>query len=99
MLLLSGGICVVAGCRGRAHEDLYRAKMANEIRVLEDQLYDADYQNRVLRDELDRIRQGDVPHAPIDDGSIYHQPNAQHKPKPGGYDVLDPDSMPIQDPF
>ncbi|QDV44949.1 hypothetical protein Enr13x_48210 [Stieleria neptunia] len=30
--------------------------MANEIRVLEDQLYDADYQNRVLRDELERSR-------------------------------------------
>ncbi len=26
--------------------------MASEIRVLEDQLYDADYQNRVLRDKL-----------------------------------------------
>ena len=30
--------------------------MANEIRVLEDQLYDADYQNRVLRDELARVK-------------------------------------------
>ena len=28
--------------------------MASEIRVLEDQLYDADYQNRVLRDRLER---------------------------------------------
>lgn len=28
--------------------------MANEIRVLEDQLYEADYQNRVLRDKLER---------------------------------------------
>lgn len=56
-------LLVSTGCRGRAHEDLYRAKMASEIRVLEDQLYDADYQNRVLRDELDRSRQSrDIEH-------------------------------------
>ncbi len=30
--------------------------MASEIRVLEDQLYDADYQNRVLRDKLEQER-------------------------------------------
>lgn len=44
------------GCRSRAHQDLYQAKLSNQIRVLEDQLYDADYQNRVLRDELERAR-------------------------------------------
>ncbi len=45
------------GCRGKAHNDLYRQKMASEIRVLEDQLYAADYENRVLRDKLERERQ------------------------------------------
>ena len=35
--------------------------MASEIRVLEDQLYDADYQNRVLRDELRRARENCAP--------------------------------------
>ena len=30
--------------------------MASEIRVLEDQLYDADYQNRVLRDKIEQLR-------------------------------------------
>ncbi|NND98936.1 MAG: hypothetical protein HKN47_16590, partial [Pirellulaceae bacterium] len=35
--------------------------MANEIRVLEDQLYDADYQNRVLRDELKRTKEACKP--------------------------------------
>ncbi|MCG8649004.1 MAG: hypothetical protein MI861_04180 [Pirellulales bacterium] len=43
------------GCRSRAHSDVYRQRMASEIRVLEDQLYDADYQNRVLRDKVWRL--------------------------------------------
>ena len=47
----------VLGCRSRAHSDLYRQRMASEIRVLEDQLYDADYQNRVLRDKVERLQQ------------------------------------------
>lgn len=42
------------GCRSRAYRDVYAQKMASEIRVLEDQLYEADYQNQVLRDELSR---------------------------------------------
>ncbi|MEO1618293.1 MAG: hypothetical protein AAFV88_20750 [Planctomycetota bacterium] len=50
-------ICVLVGCRGRSYEDVYRQKLAGEIRVLEDQLYEADYQNRVLRDELNRLKE------------------------------------------
>jgi hypothetical protein len=46
----------LAGCQSRAHRDAYIQKMASEIRVLEDQLYDADYQNRILRDKLERAR-------------------------------------------
>jgi hypothetical protein len=42
------------GCRSRAYRDVYAQKMASEIRVLEDQLYEADYENQVLRDELAR---------------------------------------------
>ncbi len=48
------------GCRGRAHEDVYRQKMLNEIRVLEDQLYEADYENRVLADKLERAQDRDA---------------------------------------
>jgi hypothetical protein len=44
------------GCRGRAQREMYEAKMAHEIRVLEDQLYEADYHNRVLIDKLERIK-------------------------------------------
>ncbi len=52
-------ICAIgsglAGCRSKAHQDLYQQKMVSEIRVLEDQLYDADYQNSVLRDKVHRL--------------------------------------------
>lgn len=43
-----------SGCQSRAHNDLYQQRMASEIRVLEDQLYDADYQNQILREKLER---------------------------------------------
>ena len=46
----------MSGCRSRATRDLYTQKMASEIRVLEDQLYEADYQNRILRDKLEQER-------------------------------------------
>ncbi len=45
------------GCRGRAKDDLYRQKLTSEIRVLEDQLYEADYENRILADKLARAEQ------------------------------------------
>lgn len=44
------------GCRGNAQRDLYADKMAGEIRVLEDQLYAADYENKTLREKLRRAR-------------------------------------------
>ncbi|KAA5543788.1 hypothetical protein FYK55_11470 [Roseiconus nitratireducens] len=50
-------LLLTSGCRGRAQQDLYHAKLTREIRVLEDKLYAADYQNRVLRDELQRAQQ------------------------------------------
>lgn len=57
---MAGICCAVTllqlGCRGHAHREVYNAKMANEIRVLEDQLYDADYENRVLREKLHRAQ-------------------------------------------
>jgi len=46
----------VCGCRGAAYRDVYQQKMAGEIRVLEDQLYEADYHNQVLADELERLK-------------------------------------------
>jgi len=45
-------ILCLSGCRGAAYRDVYTQKMSSEIRNLEDQLYDADYQNQVLRDQL-----------------------------------------------
>ncbi|MGV3483663.1 MAG: hypothetical protein ACO1RT_04495 [Planctomycetaceae bacterium] len=48
-------LIVSGGCHGAAYREVYQQKMASEIRVLEDQLYEADYQNQVLRDELTRL--------------------------------------------
>jgi hypothetical protein len=53
-IFASALIAAQVGCRGKARNDLYRQKMANEIRILEDQLYNAEYQNRVLRDNLEK---------------------------------------------
>lgn len=46
----------IGGCRSRGQEDLYRQTLQREVRVLEDQLYEADYENRVLIDKLRRER-------------------------------------------
>ncbi len=55
-MLVASGLLFSVGCQNRAHSDLYQQRMANEIRVLEDQLYEADYENRKLRDELERAK-------------------------------------------
>jgi hypothetical protein len=49
-------VLTVCGCRGAAYRDVYQQKMVSEIRVLEDQLYEADYHNQVLVDELARLK-------------------------------------------
>ncbi len=49
------GLCTaLLGCRSQPHQDLYVDRMASEVRVLEDQLYEADYENKVLRSKLQR---------------------------------------------
>jgi len=93
------GLLGAIGCRGRAYDDVYRAKLTQEIRVLEDQLYDADYQNRVLREELERARRELAQEAP---------PPPERRPAPSSapeidievnpetsetYEVLDPESL------
>lgn len=51
--LLTNGV----GCRSRAFNDVYAQRMASEIRVLEDQLYEADYENRILHEKLVRAEE------------------------------------------
>ena len=96
-------ILLFAGC-GRAHSDLYQQRMASEIRVLEDQLYDADYQNRVMQEKLGRYEQkvqaARIP-TPNLDGQVIPEPNL---PLDQGYSLdhgLETDavlSMPVVDP-
>lgn len=54
--LLATALLPLGGCRGAAYREVYQQKMANEIRVLEDQLYEADYHNQVLADEVERLK-------------------------------------------
>lgn len=59
VLLITMACLVVpsmTGCRGRAKQEVYSQKMAREIRLLEDQLYEADYENRVLIEKLRRAK-------------------------------------------
>lgn len=56
LALIAAPLVTGVGCTGRAQRDLYSAKLNSEVRVLEDQLYAADYENRVLRDQLERYR-------------------------------------------
>ena len=49
------------GCHSRAHRDVYHASMAKKIRILEDQLNEADYQNQVLREKLQRVKSHSPP--------------------------------------
>lgn len=72
------GLC---GCRGKAYRDVYQQKMIGEIRNLEDQLYEADYQNRILVDELARNRsQVVVPDAKRSRPVIESQPRTPSQP-------------------
>lgn len=48
---------LAAGCRSDAYREVYTEKMAGRIRVLEDQLNEADYANEVLRQKLHRYEQ------------------------------------------
>lgn len=43
-----------SGCRSRAKQDVYVQRLSGEVRLLEDQLYEADYRNRVLAEKLAR---------------------------------------------
>lgn len=45
------GVGVLVGCRGRARDDIYIETMAAEIRDLEDQCYEYDYEYRRLEQE------------------------------------------------
>lgn len=46
----------LAACRSRAYQDVYNDQLTSEVRILEDQLYEADYQNQVLQQKLERER-------------------------------------------
>lgn len=72
-VLCVGMLIAAAGCRGRAQEDLYRQTLQREVRQLEDQLYEADYENRILIDKLRHERlpnAGDEDYGPSGSGQV-----------------------------
>jgi hypothetical protein len=81
------------GCRGRAQQDLYQAKMSHEIRVLEDELYEADYHNRVLIDKLEQIRLKSAPASPSLPSPSLKSPSYESIPTP----VPRPQKVPAQE--
>jgi hypothetical protein len=86
--------CTLVGCNNRAHSEVYRQRMASEIRVLEDQLYDADYQNRVLQDRLQKYNnQVKASRIPTPD-EIGPSPRSHHYEPVPSKDLIDPN--PIQ---
>ncbi|TWU37029.1 hypothetical protein [Novipirellula artificiosorum] len=86
-------IMTALGCQSRAHNDLYRQRMASEIRVLEDQLYDADYQNQVLRDQLQRAKsQAEASKRSV--GGTVPAPEPRPHLAPDRQPSLDPSSLP-----
>jgi len=54
--IVASVIACAGGCRSAAHDDIYTDKLASEVRFLEDQLYQVDYENKVLRQKVERLR-------------------------------------------
>ena len=95
MALLIVVVMVSVGCNNRAHSEVYRQRMASEIRVLEDQLYDADYQNRVLQDRLQKynnqVKSSRIP-TPDEIGASPH--SHHYEPVPSSA-LIDPNPIAI----
>lgn len=56
VILFAAAVPWFGGCTTPAQREVYEQELAGEVRILEDQLYEADYENRILRDELDACR-------------------------------------------
>jgi hypothetical protein len=87
-------IAALVGCNSRASQDVYQQRMAGEIRILEDQLYEADYHNRVLNDQLERS-QAKVQPSRSGDGSSDPADTQNHSALPPKSSV----EAPIPDPI
>lgn len=55
--LLCAMVLPPIGCRSRAKQDLFVQQLTRELRDREDELYEADYENRVLSDKYERTLQ------------------------------------------
>ncbi|WP_417748954.1 hypothetical protein [Rosistilla oblonga] len=64
----------LGGCRSAAHNDVYVDKLAAEVRFLEDQLYQIDYENKVLREKLQRAKRAEARSKPTPPKSLIRRP-------------------------
>lgn len=95
-------MCIaLGGCHNRAYNDLYIENMASEIRDLEDQLYEFDYEYRQLEHELAalraenaRLRTSDSPAPTRNNGSSAansgRRPSTRESVPPQAESILEP---------
>ncbi len=94
------------GCRSRAKQDLYVEKLTSELRLLEDQLYQADYENRILAEKLQRqnrqrgtaAKRPTAPSADIEAPIISPPAAAMPVPDPIPHSSVAPRDEPLVDP-
>ena len=96
----------LSGCRGRAKDEIYRQKLTGEIRNLEDQLYEADYENRILADKLQRAesrlqqdegRGGSRRRDPVDDRRRSDRPTPESSDLEPPTPQTPPPAVPVPD--
>lgn len=103
ILVLAGLATGLVGCRGRAYSDLYVENMAAEIRDLEDQLYEYDYQYRRLEQELAAVEAENrqLEHAPATKSNVPPAVPPEYSPlefQPRGYQPSDGNTEAVPTP-
>ena len=101
--LLFGGLLMAGpGCRGRAYDSVYQAKMAQRIRKLEDELYQSEYDNRVLRDQMGQVGEDEAPYQNLPQSPAFKATEGVNSEPPAGVPLADPIEqgapVPVPDP-
>lgn len=102
LLFVGGMLLAGSGCRGRAYDSVYQAKMAQRIRKLEDQLYQSEYDNRVLRDQMEQGIKVEDPYQDLPKSPAYQATEGVISEPPSGVPLADPMNQgvptPVPDP-
>ena len=87
LCLMFGVVASLSGCKSAAHTDVYVDKLAAEVRFLEDQLYEVDYENKVLREKLARAKRAGVLEPPRESRSLSKSVGAMLGVEPSGSSI------------